>query len=498
MKIYILLIILFNILKISALKIKLGKNFNSYLTIYWEKNIEDNHIKTEKDGKVIGEESLFILAELVKNNENIYYLKQYRDNNGIYYNNEIDNLTGDFDEIDFNIDFTNENPQYKMNFSKDNITLIKDPKNPTKNIRNVVNTVENIDNEDILKEKTKIFLENKKDPIIGFDEKKKIIKDLVKTGIEEKNKKWALFKIKLLDQDEKIIETYFYCNDIESFENKAGIFQRRILYLKVIKSNAIDIKSLSNLCSQCKYLEYVDLTNLKTTNMLDISYMFASCGDIKNLIFPKDIKIRTMELLFFDCKSLENSNFSELEIKDLKNMNFILDCSKIKKIKFPKIIIKKDTEVYSDEIYNGISKKIGFLANNKLEEVDLSNFEFERGSGKYMFYNTELEKVILPANMKNLSEEELKDIFCNHKIKCIQIGDKILQDIEEFDLIHIFIREPEQYIKGRETIKKLYNYNKSTESDKKMTDDVKIEDIPKVDGNCFLCCAKCCICCNQR
>ncbi len=180
--------------------------------------------------------------------------------------------------------------------------------------------------------------------------------------------------------------------------------------------------------------------------------------------------------------------------------------SNMKKLKFPKCKINKKSILILNKknIINNIDFDKGFLAYNNLEEIDLTNVEFEKGAGKDMFKKNTVKKIILPEKIKKLSEQQLKDIFNDSDIKFIKIGEYELK-IEEYDKIELFIKDPKNYLDGRKTIKELYyntfkvnnNNNKTSTTDQNK--DIK-KNTPKCNNCCmvFLKCFKSCCCCKRN
>jgi len=496
-----LLILIYNLIffNICGFKIKIGQNIDKFIFDQWEEEKEKQYnykMYIEDDASVkIKPDNLFLLLESVDYNE-IYnkftiYCLINNEKNKIYDITEPCN----YDKIKIEIDFSGDQPKYKidiLNFTKNEDSSIKE-------------TSYDLTKDDILIEKTKIFLtdeeikDNKK-----FESVKNIIKDLSANDktYEEKGKKWALFKIKIKDIPS---EKYFYCNDIESIYNVGGIFDKNIEEIEIIKSNCEDIYYMHCFTSQCRFLKKVDLTNLKTKDDIDINQMFYNCKNLKEVIFPKGLKVENIALLFSNSNNIEKINFEDLKIDNLYSMALLFKDSNIKKINFPNFKIKKDSKVCIDK--NGLSpdkyKEKGILLNSDLEEIDLTNVEFEEGAGKNMFKKNTVKKLILPENMKKLSKQQLKDIFNDSDIKIIKIGDYELK-IEEYDLIENFIKDPQNYLKGREMIKKLYynepikNNNNNNNSD---IDQDKIKNTTP-NNSCINCCTKCfsscCCCCKSK
>ena len=475
----------FSVFSIFSFKIKLGKNIDKFIFDEWEseknKQYSDSY---EIDGgvKKIVNETFLLLEGYFKEDYNFFVSSCYIDKS----KNIVYDLThGNHDEINFIINFSKDNPKYQIKI----IELEADKSN--KNITNDYDFTE----DDDLDIKTKLFLTDEQiNDKKKFQDMKKRIKDLLQ-NFEERNKKWALFKVKIKDDK---FEKYFYCNNIESIINIGGIFDKDIEEIEIIKSNCEDIYSLFCFTSQCYHLKKIDLTNLKTKEDIDINNMFLNCKNLKEVIFPKGLKVDNIALLFKNSNNIEKINFEDLVIDNLYSMVSLCNGSKMKKLKFPKCKINKSTKIilYKKDM-TGEKMNEGILTNSDLEEIDLSNVEFEEGAGKDMLKNNTLKKLILPENMKNLSEQSLKDILNNSHIKTVKICEYEL-NIDEYDKIELFIKNPEEYLISM--MKKLfyngcnnedYGYNKFK---------YKNEDNLKSNSSfsCFSQFFKCCCCCNSQ
>lgn len=225
---------------------------------------------------------------------------------------------------------------------------------------------------------------------------------------------------------------------------------KEITSLEVIKSNTTDVESLSWFCRNCSDLINVDITNLITNHKMDLCGMFENCNNLKSVTLPSDenkLKTDSINNMFTDCKNLENVNFEDLDLTNTKKLTrCFTNCHKLKKVKFPKIKITKDTEV-SYKGKNG--KTCGILADCDIEELDISQVTFEKNTGTNMFAGYFARNIIFPENMKDLSEQQLRNIFNNIRDiggRC-KIGQHELEYSECYDDIVMFIKNTEYYIK---------------------------------------------------
>ena len=386
-----LIIVLFNTLthiSINAIKIKVGENFQNYICKEWEQEIENCHImevdQREYDDtiRISGKEDLFLLLESetnIKDNKIEFY--DYCVNGFFFTNVPSTDGTEEIIKRTFIIDFSNDLcPQYKLKFEK-----IQNNKQP------IGLFFEN--NNQFLEEEVNKYLVDEIDPQLKqkmgeeydkfVNDRKKVISQILKnlnTGnfIEESGK-WALFEIKLTGIDKRL---YFYCNDIESKdcmkrENGksisyiCGIFDYCIEEIKVIKSNVSNVSDISAFFPQ-DALKKVDLSNFKFKKPVSMQFLFSS-PILEHFILPNSkMYFNNIRGLFSGSQEkLKIENLDKLEgAENLYDISKCFDNSKIKKIKFPKCKIREYTR------FSDLGGNKGFLINNNLESIDLSNITF--------------------------------------------------------------------------------------------------------------------------
>ena len=469
----ILIIVLFNILIhicINAIKIKVGKNFQNYICKEWEQEIENCHImevdQREYDDtiRISGKEDLFLLLESKTNiNDNKIEFYDYCVNG--FFPTNVPSIDGTEEIIKrtFIVDFSNDLcPQYKLKFEK-----IQNNKQP------IGLFFEN--NNQFLEEEVNKYLVDEIDPQLKqkmgeeydkfVNDRKKVISQILKnlnTGnFIEKSGKWALFEIKLTGIDKRL---YFYCNDIESKDGMnrengefrsyiCGIFDYCIEEIKVIKSNVSNVSDISAFFPSKDALKKVDLSNFKFKKPVSMQFLFSS-PTLEHFILPNSkMYFNNIRGLFSGSQEkLKIENLDKLEgAEKLYDISKCFDNSKIKKIKFSKCKIMKYTR------FSDLGGNKGFLINNNLESIDLSNITFEKDAGKGMFANNKIKEIILPETIRTLEVENLMDIFIDSEIENIKIGCYELNNITKSDKIHFFVKNPKEYLKNRNIIQKNEN-----------------------------------------
>ena len=245
------------------------------------------------------------------------------------------------------------------------------------------------------------------------------------------------------------IETNNYNEDILLFNNNEKNKNDFIHNIKVyIKGNKINVKNieedqwifnydfkekgeyeikieidkrltnLSNLFVGCKLLYSVDLSNLDTSNVTEMEYMFACCEQlkrIKGIEKLKTNKVINMKGIFEECCELEEldlSNFDTSKVTDMKLM--FSNCAKLKRI--------KGLENFNTS--QVVDMQAMFQQCIGLEELDLSHFDTSNVTDiSFMFVNC--------FNLKRIKGIEK---FNTTKVKSMKTLFQQCKELEELDL----------------------------------------------------------------
>ena len=128
-----------------------------------------------------------------------------------------------------------------------------------------------------------------------------------------------------------------------------------------------NLEKTCNMFSGCDALTYLDLSNLNSNTITDMSSMFSGCKLLQKIIFLdfKTEKVTDMSYLFSGCKSLENIDLSDFNTEKVTNMsNMFSGCELLKNIDF--------YEINAENVIN-MSKM--FYYCKSLLNLDLSNFK---------------------------------------------------------------------------------------------------------------------------
>ena len=77
----------------------------------------------------------------------------------------------------------------------------------------------------------------------------------------------------------------------------------------------------------CSGLEYLNLSNFKTVNAVNMQRMFEECGKLTSLIVSNfnTLKVINMAHMFRKCKTLTSLDLSNFYTLQLENMNYMFD-----------------------------------------------------------------------------------------------------------------------------------------------------------------------------
>ena len=146
-------------------------------------------------------------------------------------------------------------------------------------------------------------------------------------------------------------------------------------------------------------LEKIDITNLDTSECINMRGLFSACFNLKQIDGIEKIdtsKVSNMMHLFENCKSLTNIDVGNFDTGNVKYMqNLFSDCSNLKSININNFNTKNVTNM-----------SCIFFNCQKLEKLDVSKFNTENVTDmSYMFFNCQkLEKLdVSKFNTKNVT-----------------------------------------------------------------------------------------------
>ena len=165
--------------------------------------------------------------------------------------------------------------------------------------------------------------------------------------------------------------------DLSNFDTSNVINMREMFYkcekLKEIKGlNEFDTNDVTNMgamFASCPELEYLDLSNFDTSNVTIMNSMFSGCKrlkEIKGLNHFNTNKVTDMNGMFLSCSEIRYLDLSSFDTSNvIKMIEMFSKCENIKQIKGLNKLITNNV-IYMQGMFSSCSG---------LEYLDLSNFD---------------------------------------------------------------------------------------------------------------------------
>ena len=146
--------------------------------------------------------------------------------------------------------------------------------------------------------------------------------------------------------------------------------------LSNIDTSVLD--DMSYLFYECESLTNLDLTGWDTSNVKDMSYMFSGCTNLEsvNLESFDTSKVENMALMFDRCSSLRSLDLSNFQTPSLKYMSSM----------FQGCFSLKDIDLTSFDTSNATEMVRLFYGCRALESVDLHNFDTSKIDLMFMMF----------------------------------------------------------------------------------------------------------------
>ena len=278
---------------------------------------------------------------------------------------------------------------------------------------------ENYLNYQKIQEKSNKKYGNKNNFIIGeinVDEDDKEIRIINSCNYNNKNNKEEIEKA-IITIDDKKLDKFSYFHKF----NKKGKYNIKYDF------QLNNLEKTCNMFSECEALTSVDLSNLNSDSICDMSSMFWGCKSLKTINFYefKAQNVTDMSYLFSGCKSLEKVYLSELNLDKVANMsNMFFGCGLLRNIELSNI---KNTVNLTDisSMFSGcksltninlselITAKVTdmsymFLGCKSLTHINLSKFNTENVTDmSWMFSGCES---LIEINLPNFKSKNINDI----------------------------------------------------------------------------------------
>ena len=233
--------------------------------------------------------------------------------------------------------------------------------------------------------------------------------------------------------------------DLSSFDTskctKMKYMFGKCFYLKDINlshlntSNVIDMSYMFNKCKKLKNISFPNSFNIQQVE--DMSFMFNHCYELSSVAFPSSLgknKIKNISYLFSNCYKLTNIDLRNLFTENVQDMSFMFEnCVNLETLLLnPEKFITKNVNIMSNMFNNCYKLKnvdltsfddenVKFTNNmfngcNQLEEIDLSKMKInEKANIAHMFSECENLKKINLSSFCITNKNTMNDMFDNLK-----------------------------------------------------------------------------------
>ena len=192
---------------------------------------------------------------------------------------------------------------------------------------------------------------------------------------------------------------------------------RYVTFEDGIKTNT----SIKNLFRDCTNLISINLNNLDTSNVVDMSYMFFGCFNLETVDISKikTSNVTNMHGMFTSCEkltSLSLLNFDTSKVVDMQSMFY--GCKNLKSIEL--------TSFNTQNVTNFISM---FHGCSSLESLNLGSFNTSNATNMYrMFYGcTNLKSIYVDPIWNTNKVTSSTEMFYNCKKLVGEIGTKYIE-----------------------------------------------------------------------
>ncbi len=166
-------------------------------------------------------------------------------------------------------------------------------------------------------------------------------------------------------------------------------------------SNVTDMSAMFYMCNS---LLELDVSNFNTSNVTDMSAMFAECESLTALdVGGFDTKnVNDMGMMFYKCSSIENLDVSKFNTSKVKNMDAMFSkCEKLKNI-----------DVSNFDTSNVTRMSAMFQSVSQCEKLDVSNFDTSNVTKMdYMFSGCKLLGSLDVSNFDTSNVTDMSAMF---------------------------------------------------------------------------------------
>lgn len=425
--------------KLSSEKFNKGTFLKAPLTNYIEKKIEKATKSQATNFNNIKSDSINTIARndnqtIKKSNNNTNQTKIISSSTTTTYINKNDNNnTSNYNNSNYTAAASNENTnQYNNEYDNEN--------NGNNNYENSEKTNEivitvNVPRKDV-NNKNIYFLDN--------------------VGIFKDGEYHYHEHLKELDET----NTELFINDTPYKYKKYFLAPKEGIYTVVLKLKTL-LVDCSYMFGNCKFVTHIDLSNLDTSNVVNMKRMFYDCENLTSINFSSFNTrfVTNMECMFGNCKSLTTINLSSFNTSNVTTMkNLFHTCKNLESIHLSNFNTEKVTNM-----------QCMFYGCNNLININLASFDTQNVTNMSSMFDAcyKLENInVTSFNTQNVVNME-KMFNCCYNINYL--------DLSSFDFSKVTNRNA--FLYGCDKLKEIKaNQNNSST----IKEEVNPNNVPKI------------------
>lgn len=210
---------------------------------------------------------------------------------------------------------------------------------------------------------------------------------------------------------EKLKSIEFVNVDTSDVTDMSGMFAgcESLTSLDVSNFDTSNVTNMSGMFDWCIYLTNLDISGFDTSNVTDMSYMFRQCSSLESLDVSSldTVNVTDMSCMFSLCSSLTSLDISTFETTNVTRMYSMFSyCSRLKSLDVSALDTSGLTSLYCM-----------FQYCTSLENIDISTFDTSNVTDMYrMFYECDsLESVDLSViDTSKVENMEYMFAYCDN------------------------------------------------------------------------------------
>ena len=175
-------------------------------------------------------------------------------------------------------------------------------------------------------------------------------------------------------------------------DNSSGLFywNKNLTNIDFSNVDTSDVTDMSYMFSDCSNLTSLDVSNFDTSNVTDMNYMFDGCSNLTSLDVSNfdTSNVTDMSYMFSDCSNLTSLDVSNFDTSNVTNMYCMFNyCSNLQAI-YVSNLWNISNVTSSDYMFNGCNSLVG-QSGQKYDDskTDVSMANYQTGYLTYKAHN---------------------------------------------------------------------------------------------------------------